>query len=72
LSGEIGTKRTGEEGSKGELFLLLKPHEMKLERNLRGASVLTVSGSLETSVDTLQEEQQVIAEGLASRDSKKG
>jgi hypothetical protein len=40
---------------------------MKLERNSRGASVLTVSGSLETSIDTLPDEKQVIVEGLASR-----
>jgi hypothetical protein len=45
---------------------------VRLERNLRGASVLAVSGSLETSVDTLKDERRVIVEGLASRDSKKG
>lgn len=60
-SGEKGPKRKDEEGSKDELLSLVKrDYEVELERNLRGAGVLTVSSSLETSVDTLEEERQVI------------
>jgi hypothetical protein len=62
-SGERGPKRKDEEGSKDELLSLVKrDYEVEFEQNLRGASVLTVSGSLETSVDTLEDEKQVIVE----------